>query len=537
MRIPSKPLFLTSVALSFFLNSSAAEAESPEFWREEGRATILKAAEMKPIKKRAKNVILFVGDGMGISTVTAARIFQGQLNGESGEENWLEFEKLPYTALSKTYNTNLQTPDSAGTMSAIMTGVKTSAGVLSVNQYAKRGDAASSVGNELFTILEKAEIAGKATGIVTTAKITHATPAACYAHVSERGWESDADLPENSGIKDIAAQLIDMPEFWNQKGFPMVDGLEVAFGGGRGNFLPKGAIDSAYSSEGDEGSRLDGRDLIGEWLTTRSNATYVHDLDTFNAIDPEKVDHAFGLFERSHMQYETDRTNEPSLSEMTGKAIDILSKRKKGFFLMVEGGRIDHAHHAGNAYRALMDTVALSDAVKTARERTNERDTLIIVTADHSHVFTMAGYAARGNSIVGLSADAQGRLAKDAMGMPYTTLGYQNGPGYTGASDKQAEGLKTYPHSPDAYKGVTQGRPDMTETFGTNLGELDCDDFVDHLQESAYPMGSETHGGEDVGIWASGPYAHLLRGTIEQNVIFHLMDYAFGLKVKDPFEE
>ena len=91
------------------------------------------------------------------------------------------------------------------------------------------------------------------------------------------------------------------------------------------------------------------------------------------------------------MQYEHDRNLErpvePNLAEMTGKAIEILKNNKKGFYLMVEGGRIDHAHHAGNAYRALSDTVAFSDAVAVAMKLVNLEDTLIVVTADHSHVF------------------------------------------------------------------------------------------------------------------------------------------------------
>jgi alkaline phosphatase len=106
------------------------------------------------------------------------------------------------------------------------------------------------------------------------------------------------------------------------------------------------------------------------------------------------------------MQYEHDRTisgkaNEPALSEMTTKAIDILAKNKKGYFLMVEAGRIDHAHHAGNAYRALSETVALSDALRATLAKVDLNNTLVIVTADHSHTFTISGYPARGNPILG----------------------------------------------------------------------------------------------------------------------------------------
>ena len=121
---------------------------------------------------------------------------------------------------------------------------------------------------------------------------------------------------------------------------------------------------------------------------------------------------------------------------MTSKAIDILSKNKKGFFLMVEAGRIDHAHHDGNAFRALTDTIELSKAVRLARSKVNLKDTLIIVTADHSHTMTMAGYPARGNNILGLVREVakDGKSKKepvlDTDKKPYSTLGYINGPGY-----------------------------------------------------------------------------------------------------------
>ncbi|MBQ0731443.1 MAG: alkaline phosphatase, partial [Oleispira antarctica] len=179
----------------------------------------------------AKNVILFVGDGMGVSTVSAARILQGQLAGNNGEENLLSFERFPFSGFSKTYNVDQQTPDSAGTMTAMMTGVKTDAGLLSVDEQSNRGDCASAKNHRLTTVLELAELAGKATGIVTTARITHATPAASYAKSVERDWEDDSELSidaKASGCVDIAQQLLAF------KG-----GIDVALGGGRKHFLPE----------------------------------------------------------------------------------------------------------------------------------------------------------------------------------------------------------------------------------------------------------------------------------------------------------
>jgi len=218
-----------------------------------------------------------------------------------------------------------------------------------------------------------------------------------------------------------------------------------------------------------------------------------------------------------------DRAGEPSLADMTAKALGILSRNARGYFLMVEGGRIDHGHHASNAYRALTDAIALSEAVARAVETTDPRETLIIVTADHSHVFTMAGYPKRGNPILGKVVEPGHEApdyARDLAGHPYTTLGYANGPGYTGASDKQAAGSKRFEHMP-AKVEAAGGRP--------NLEDVDTT-APDYLQESTVPAPSETHGGEDVAIYAIGPGAQLVRGVMEQNAIFHVMREAFGWK-------
>ncbi|WP_198589620.1 alkaline phosphatase, partial [Shewanella sp. 10N.286.51.B7] len=125
---------------------------------------------------KAKNVIIFVGDGMGVSTLTASRILQGQMAGQPGEEGYLSFETFPHTALVKTYNVDAQTPDSAGTMTAMMSGLKSDAGVLGVDEDIVRGDCSTVAGNEVVTALELAEIKGLSTGVVSTARITHATP-------------------------------------------------------------------------------------------------------------------------------------------------------------------------------------------------------------------------------------------------------------------------------------------------------------------------------------------------------------------------
>ncbi len=489
-------------------------SESPAQWFAKGAAT---AIEHGSAKAKAKNIILFVGDGMSLPTVAASRIYEGQLKGMSGEENLLSFETMPYTGFSKTFNTDSQTPDSAGTMTAMITGVKTKMGFLSIDQTANRDNCESSKNAKLTTALELAEMAGLSTGVVTTTAITHATPAATYAHTPERNWENDSELTEANkaaGCRDIAQQLID---------FNLGNGIEVALGGGRQHFLAAGADDPEYTEY--FGARLDNRNLIAEWQKKSPDHQYVWNKTQLDSLDLKKTRHLLGLFEPGHMNFETDRAKdragEPSLADMTRAAITVLKNNPKGFFLMVEGGRIDHAHHSGNAFRALTDTVAFSDAVRTAMTMTSAADTLIIVTADHSHTMTFAGYPARGNPILGKVVGASGEgpingYALDAAGLPYTTLSYANGPGYTGASDQQKEGIKKFPHLMSGVQ-TSSGRPD--------LRNVDTEDH-DFMQEAAIPLGSETHGGEDVGIWARGPGAEAVHGTVEQNVIFHYLTQA-----------
>ena len=499
--------------------------ESADTWRRDGWNAIDKAKQIQYKYGKAKNVILFIGDGMGVSTLTAARIFEGQQRGESGEENRLSFEDFPFSALSKTYSANQQTSDSAPTMSAMITGVKTNEGTLSVNQNIVRGDYRTVKGNETKSLLEMAEQAGKSTGVVTTTRVTHATPAACYSHTADRDWESDKDIYDRHkdafGAKfpDLARQLIE---------FPYGDGLEVAMGGGRSKFLPRETADPEISAR--KGERLDGRDLTKEWVAKRKGSAFVSNAKQLAAIDPKKTKHLLGLFDPSHLEFELDREKghqeEPSLVDMTTKAIDILAQNQKGFFLMVEGGRIDQAHHYGNAYRALRDTVELSDTVRAAVKKVNLNDTLIIVTADHSHTLTIMGYPARGNNILGLVREIgdDGKIEpdykRDRLGRPYTTLHYVAGPGYPGATAGQPEGPKKYPEAQRNLKQVTNGNPDLSKVDTTD---------PNYLQEAMIPILDETHGGEDVAIFATGVNSYLIHGSMEENWIFYVMADALRL--------
>ncbi len=499
---------LTAAALPLAAGAEPAARETADYWRLQGQQALQAALASQPNTNRAKHVILFVGDGNGVATVTATRIFDGQAKGMTGEENQLSYERFPHLALAKTYNTNQQTPDSAGTMTAMVTGVKTSAGVISVGPEVTPGDCRNLAGSELPTLLQQARARGLATGIVSTTRITHATPAATYAHSPQRNWEADTDIPapmRDCG-RDIARQLVENGP------------LDVVLGGGRSQFMPAASKDPEYPDI--SGKRGDGRDLIAEWLTANPEGHYVWNQGQFKALAGTTGGPLLGLFEPSHMLYEADRRmgkgDEPSLAEMTAAAIARLQARDKGFFLMVEGGRIDHAHHAGNAHRALVDGQALAEAVQVAVDSTSAEDTLIIVTADHSHVLTMAGYATRGNPILGtvVTNDEHGHSSGEpylaADGRPFTTLGYTNGPGYGQVDSPEAR----YLQKPRAGRFLAPGE----DTTGVNFH-----------QESLVPLAAETHGGEDVAIYASGPWAHLVHGVQEQSYIYQVMRHALGL--------
>ena len=449
-----------SACVSTTVNEAAPQARAGEVARE----------------GRAKNVILFIGDGMGISTITAARIYAGQKMGQTGEEYVLPFEKFDNVALVKTYNTDAQVPDSAGTATAIHSGSKTRIGMLGVGPQAMQSDCDAARRYPLPLLGEEVKERGLALGIVSTARITHATPASVYARSANRDWEADSALPEGIDLdlcRDIARQLVESD-------------FDVALGGGTAGFF--GA---------DRGGRRNvaNADLPSQWAT-RTGGTVVTTAAGLAAAPADRP--VLGVFSPSHMTYMVDRaadSTEPTLTDMTASALQRLSRDADGYYLMVESGRIDHGHHAGQAGYALEEAVEFARAIQYAIDNTDPEETMILVTADHSHVFTIAGYPRRGNPILGHvispeSTDGSADLAED--GKPYTTLSYANGPG-----------------------AVTGERPVP-------------DTGVRARQQSIVPLNSETHGGEDVALYGTGPGAGRVRGVIEQNRIYNIIRAAFG---------
>ncbi|XP_037124364.1 alkaline phosphatase, tissue-nonspecific isozyme [Syngnathus acus] len=485
-----KPSEVSMVA--FFLlvvfgtTAAKVEEENPEFWRSQAKKTLQTALNRKQNTNVAKNILFFLGDGMGITTYTAARILKGQLQNNTGEETVMTMDTFPHVGLAKTYSVDFQIADSAATATAYLCGVKTNLNTIGVSAAARNGVCKSQKGNEVTSILKWAKDAGKSVGIVTTTRVQHATPATSYAHSASRKWYSDADMPASAkrdGCTDIASQLLNNTD------------IDVIIGGGRKYMTPRGTQDPEYPRDFfSRGKRQDKRNLIHEWKNQKMGkvAHYVWNKTDFDAVDPETTDYLMALFEPGDLRYEADRdpNMDPSIVETTEKAIRILRKNPKGFFLLVEGGRIDQAHHDGRAYMALHETVAFDYAIAKGLELTDEEETLTIVMADHSHPFTFNGYPFRGQSILGKSP----LWAQDML--PYTTLIYGNGPG---------------------HKIINGTRPDI-RNVNTKTKE--------YVQFSAVPTDSATHSGEDVAVLARGPMAHLFHGVQEQNYIAHAMAYA-----------
>ena len=262
-----------------------------------------------------------IGDGMGFEHVNISRLVEKRLNGH------LTLEQLEFNCSVMTYSANAEVTDSAASATAIATGFKTNNGMLAMDPSEE----------SLTTILEIADSKGKSTGLVTTTFIQHATPAAFMTHVESR-----------NSYSEISRQIVEEVD------------VDVLLGGGT----------SYFSS-----SQLDA--MVTNGYEIVENRTALLDANSGKLL---------GLFSGGYMDYERDRDFEltPSLAEMTNKSIDILSQNPDGFFLMVEGGRIDHAGHDNNKVNVALDTIAFDYAVDIAFQYVQSHEnTILIVTADH----------------------------------------------------------------------------------------------------------------------------------------------------------
>jgi len=492
-----KTVRLAALVAISTLAMAAAHAEnlpqSSDSYFTDAQGLIKDMVARKPNTNTAKNVILFIGDGNGVGTNYATRLFAGQQAGGLGEDYVLPYETFPSLALVKTYNLNAQTPDSAPTGGAMNSGIKQRFNLINLGPNAITQDCATEAGNELTVFSEIATEMGKSVGVVSTARLTHATPAALYAKTAYRNWEDSVPEGCDSSL-DIATQMINAMQAGT---------VDIALGGGATYFVPKGMA----TPNGGTGHRPDDVNLIER--AKGAGIQYAFDKASLAALSMDAP--ILGMWTDSHASYAADRPDtEPSLVDMTKTAIDFLKGNEGGYYLEIEAGRIDHANHDGNVYRTLTDGVAFAEAIKLADELTDDADTLIIVTADHEHAIAFNGYCGRGTPIEGLcmgianeGIENTGTPELAADGKPYTVVGYLNGTG--SVLIEQAD--KTY----------SGARPDVTQEQATD---------IDYIQQALIPMSSETHSGEDVAVYAKGPWAHLFDGTIEQNYIFHVMNYA-----------
>lgn len=418
-------------------------------------------------KKRAKNVIAFIGDGMGISTITASRIFNGQRldktkdlkNVECGADYQFDFEKrMPYMGLQKTYNLDRQTPDSASTASAMFDGHKT--GHFSLND-------GHDCDHKHETILEYAKRLGKRTGLVTTTHLMHATPAATYACIDVR-WK----------YAEVAKQFL--------------------------NAVKNGTIDVALGGGSDVKFEITDKNL------TDLGATPVKATQVQNDAVPKGKLPLVGLFSPESMPYidQRDRATQPNLEEMTQFAVHALSENNdNGFFLLVEAGRIDQAHHANLAQRALLETAEFDRSFKNAYDELVKMDqlddTLMVLTADHSHQFVLGSYSDIGTSLFDFLKEEDWKKNEYSRSMyptlPWLPVTYVTGPGGN-------------------WTDLLKERNDTHQ--------------LDYSLPSFIQTKTAHHAGEDVAIFARGPQGHLASGVHEQTDMFHMMKAAFDFEEK-----
>lgn len=443
-----------------------------QYWNNLAQDTLERQLHKNRLNRKvAKNVIMFLGDGLSIPTLAATRVYLGD------ESTELSFERFPYVGLSKTYCANVQVADSACTATAYLAGVKANYGTIGLSAAAALGDcqAQNDTANHVHSIAKWAQDSGLSTGFVTTTEVTNASPVGVYAHAANRNWEHNGAIEKDgfdtSVCQDIATQLVH-----GEVGKHM----RVIMGGGRREFLTTHDIDI----DGNPGRRTDGKNLIKHWQHHHAHhqSAYVQNRVQLLETDTERTtDYLLGLFSTKHMPYHLDADEQqiPTLTEMVSKAMDVLERNGDGYFLFVEGGRIDHGHHYTQPIRAFDETVEFAKAIEMARSRTSQDNTLIVVTSDHSHTMTMSGYSSRKNDILGVN---NGQRADDEL--PYATISYANGPGY----DRNVRGQETR----------------------LDLNGVDMRD-KSFAFPSTVPLGLETHGGDDVAVFASGPWAHRSR--------------------------
>jgi alkaline phosphatase len=425
----------------------------------------------------ARNIILLIGDGMGPSQFGAAWLYSTRVLGK--ELKMTEVMQAGRTAYMANDTADAMVTESAAAATQIACGVKVPARAAGMGTDGK---------TPCKTILEIAKAKGMATGLVTTSGITDATPASFSAHVPHRSDEAS-----------VAVQQLKL-------------GVDVLMGGRKQFFLPAQAA----------GVRKDGRNLLDEGRA--AGYAVAGDAEELKAATGPKI---LGLFNMGNMAYEIDRaqTIEPGLAEMTAKTLDVLSRSPKGFFAMIEGGRIDHASHRNDAAATIRDTLAFDEAVGVALAFAKSHpDTLLIVTADHdTGAMSLIGHSKTSKEYTGMDLEAikgatasfeliQGRLGKSPTAPQVKAL------------VKEATGVQI---TDDEAKTVA----------ADTIRKLDPANYsYPYLHSLAFVLrpylrvgwGSQTHTASPLYAFGLGPGSEPLKGFIHNTQLFHIMKAALG---------
>ncbi|SEL72339.1 alkaline phosphatase [Bosea lupini] len=459
-------------------------------------------------ERKAKNVILFVGDGMSVAHRTAARILsKGWEQGLYGGE--LAIDDMPHMALISTSGTDSIVTDSANSASAYTTGHKSCVNALGI-YCAKNALTLDHPKVETISEVIKRKRSGMAIGVVTNAEIEDATPAAMVAHTRRR-----------SDYNDIVKMFFDVQP-------------DVIMGGGSPNFLPK-------STPGTK--RTDDLDFIAKFKDAGySLATTKTEMNAAVAGGAKKL---LGLYNTSNIDGAFDLRlakkgsiskfpDQPDVVEQTKAAIEMLKGAEDGFFLMVESARIDKYSHSLDWERAVFDTIMLDNAVKVAKEFAGDRnDTLIIVVPDHAHPISIIGT---------YDDDRPGQLLRDKLGTYNESLPPNYGPrdadGYptkVDTSRRLAVAFGSYPDTCDTGRPYLDGErvPAVKGPDGkTNVAnEKDCASPLATRKQGNLPFdaNSGVHSGDDVLLTAMGPGAERFRGHKPNVFVFRVMAEALAL--------
>ena len=461
--------------------------------------------------RKAKNVILFIGDGMTVANRTAARIMSKGIK-EGKYLGKLSFDDMPYTAMIGTSGVDSIVTDSANSMSAYTTGHKSSTNALGV--YASR--AKDNLAHpKVETIAELVKRKTKmAVGIVTDAEIQDATPAGMFAHTRRRG---DKDI--------ITEQLF-------------FSGADVILGGGSAYFTPSTAPGSKRKDSNNMMAlfKSDGYAIAGTDTEMKAAAADPQTRRLLGLFHPENMD---GVLDRLYLKKGTvDKyPNQPDLTDMTRTALQVLSRNPEGFVLMIEAGLVDKYSHRLDGERSTYDTIMLANAVQIAKDFAAKRnDTLIIVTPDHTH----------GMSIVGTIDDEKvGNEMREKVGV-YEGAGFPNyapadANGYPATPDVSRRLGIFYTNTPDHYETF---RPKLDGPFvptvkddkGNIVANAKYQDvpgairLIGNLPKTGARAASEgVHTADDGVLTAMGPGAEQFKGFMDNTEVFRAMVNSLGL--------